>query len=356
MEEPPPSHGENRPSLWRRVKRNYVLKRFIHSLVTIFLVITGVFFLLRAMPKGPIDTMAATLIAQGTPSDRAYNIARARVNFDPDQPLLVQYWDYLTSVFKGDFGTTLTGTPEPVLDRIMEYLPWTLFSVGVGVTVAIVAGLFIGMILAYKRNGIVDQIVTPIAGIMAAVPNYLFLAIIILVGSVSLGLFDYASMQGRLSLYVEPGFNLTFFGDALYHAMLPIIAYAITVAGGWILTMKSTTAEVMGEEYVTVARARGLKEGRIRTMYVGRNALLPVVPQIALALGTVVGGAIVVEQLMQYRGSGQMFYEAIRSKDYPVVQGFTIFLTASVVFANFLVDVLNSRLDPRIRLGDKESK
>lgn len=326
----------------------------IHSLFTIYLVITGTFFLLRAMPRDPVEEMANSLIANGTHPDQAYSVARARISYDPDAPLIQQYFEYLANALRGDFGTTLTGRTEPVLDRIMEYLPWTLFSVGAGITIAVVFGLFVGMVLAYRRNGLLDQIVSPIAGVMAGIPNYLFLAVLILVGSVWLGFFDYAPMQGRLSPYVEVGFTFEFIGDALYHAMLPIIAYAVTVTGGWMLTMKSTTAEVLGEEYVTVARARGLKEGRIRTQYVGRNAILPVVPQIALALGTIIGGAIVVEQIMQYKGLGLMLFEATWRHDYPVVQAMTIFLTSAVVFANLLVDIINSRLDPRIRLNSKE--
>jgi peptide/nickel transport system permease protein len=170
---------------------------------------------------------------------------------------------------------------------------------------------------------------------------------------VKLQVFNLTTIRGSYSPGMTPEFSLSFLNDALYHATLPILAYLLTTVGSWALVMKSSTVETLGEDYVTVARARGLTDAKIRLGYVGRNAVLPLFSQLAVSLGFVVGGSIFVEKIFGYQGIGYSLYNALSGRDYPVLQGIFLVLTVSVVLANFLADVLYSRLDPRIRTGGK---
>ncbi|QSB05087.1 ABC transporter permease [Natronoglycomyces albus] len=356
---PPPRAGTKgtpppRP-LAVRIWRNYAFKRIRQAIFTIWFVATGTFFLARLMPGDPIDIMAGRLTESGMTHAQARGIAEAIVPYDPHASWYVQYLEFMTGVVTFNYGNMMTRPSTEVTDYIMQYLPWTLFSVGLGVLIAVFVGLGVGMIMAYRRNGTFDHIMTPIASFLAGVPNYLLAAAVVVIGSTWLGLFSFANMRGRLSPGVETGFNMVFIGDALYHAILPVFAYAVTITGGWMLTMKAATTEIMTEDYVMVARARGLKGWRIGSNYIGRNAILPLMPQIALALGTLIGGAVLVERILNYPGIGGMFLESINQRDYPVIQATTIILASTVVIANLICDLLASRLDPRIRLDDTEA-
>ena len=152
------------------------------------------------------------------------------------------------------------------------------------------------------------------------------------------------------------GFMLKFIGDVLYHAILPVTFYVLTTVGSWMLAMKSSTVATLEEDYVTVARARGLPDSRIMTSYVGRNASLPLFTQLAISIGFVVGGSVLIESIFVYQGIGQQLLKAINQRDYPVMQGIFLIIVVSVTFANLLADLLYSRLDPRIRIGKEEPK
>ena len=161
-------------------------------------------------------------------------------------------------------------------------------------------------------------------------------------------------MRGSLSPGVVPGFTLYFFQDALFHAALPITTYVLATVGNWMLTMKSSTISVLEEDYVTVARAKGLKESRITTAYVGRNAALPLFTLLTISIGFVMGGSVFIETIFQYQGIGYSLLQSVNKRDYTVMQGIFLVITLSVIFANFFADILYSWLDPRIKLGSQE--
>ncbi len=193
-----------------------------------------------------------------------------------------------------------------------------------------------------------------IASIFSSVPNYLIGILLIVLLGVQWKLLPIAQMRGSLSPGIQPSFSLTFILDALYHASLPIVTYVLTTVGVWMLSMKSSTISILGEDYVTVAKARGLREWRITTAYVGRNAALPLFTQLTISIGFVVGGSFLIEQIFQYQGIGAVLLSSINQRDYTVMQGVFLVITLSVVFANFFADILYSWLDPRIKLGKQE--
>src|SRR5262249_6218166 len=162
-----------------------------------------------------------------------------------------------------------------------------------------------------------------------------------------------ADMRGSFSSGQKKELSFAFAQDALYHASLPILTYAITGLGLWTLLMKGSTIAALEEDFVTAARARGLPERRIAILYVGRNAILPLFAQLAIAIGFIVGGSFLVEPIFQYQGIGLTLYQAIQSRDYTLMQGIFLIITISVVIANLIADLLYSRLDPRIRAAGR---
>jgi peptide/nickel transport system permease protein len=207
--------------------------------------------------------------------------------------------------------------------------------------------------MAYRRESWIDHLLTSIGSLLHAIPNYILAILIVVFLGVKLQLFDLTAARGSYTPGVTPSFSLSFLNDIFYHATLPILAYALTTVGSWALVMKSSTVETLGEDYVTVARARGLSDNRIRSGYVGRNAVLPLFSQLAVSLGFVVGGSIFVERIFGYQGIGFSLYGAVNGRDYAVLQGIFLVVTISVVVANLLADLLYSQLDPRIRVQGK---
>jgi peptide/nickel transport system permease protein len=254
----------------------------------------------------------------------------------------------------GDLGNPLLSKGTSVGDLIKAYLPWTLFSVGVGLLISFTLGVSFGMLMAYRREGFIDHGLTALGSILHSVPNYLMAIMIVVFLGVQLGLLPITQMRGAFSPGVTPAVSFDFARDALFHASLPIAVYVLSTIGSWMLIMKSSTMATLEEDYVTVARARGLKDGRITTAYVGRNAVLPLFTQLAIAAGFIVGGSLLVEPIFQYQGIGFLLRNSVNQRDYPVMQGIFLVITVSVVMANLLADLLYSRLDPRIRSNPDE--
>ena len=214
--------------------------------------------------------------------------------------------------------------------------------------------MILGILMAYRRESVLDHTLTILSSLISSVPDFLIGLLIVVWLGVQWKLVPIAAMRGAYSSGVVPGFNLTFFQDALFHAALPITTYVLTSIGFWMLSMKSSTVSTLGEDYVTVAKARGLREMRIATAYVGRNAALPLFTLLTIRIGFVVGGSILVEQIFEYGGIGRQLGQAIGQRDYTVMQGVFLIITFSVIFANFFADLLYGWLDPRIKLGRTE--
>ena len=333
----------------------FVLRRILKALFTIFCVASLTFFLIRLLPGSPVEVYINTVIAQyGLSYEEAASQAASLFAFDPDKPLVVQYWEYLKSLAQGDLGMSLFSPGTSVTEMIWTYLPWTLFSVGLSLLISFTAGILLGMVMAFKREGPLDHVLAALGSIFHSVPNYLVAIMIVVFFGIQLGWLPITDMRGARSPGVEPGLTYTFVKDALYHASLPILTYVLTTIGSWMLLMKSSTVATLDEDYVAVARARGLKDRRITTAYVGRNAVLPLFTQLAISIGFVVGGSLLIEKIFVYQGIGFLLFESINRRDYPVMQGIFLIVTFSVVVANLLADLLYGRLDPRIRIAKGE--
>lgn len=337
------------------VYRSYALQRVLKAILTIFLITTMTFFLVRLLPGNPVETYINTQIGQyGMSYADAAQQAAGLFSFNPNEPLAQQYGEYLVALAHGDLGRPLLSQGTTVGELIKSYLPWTLFSVGVGLLISFTLGIGLGMLIAYRREGVVDHVLTAVGSLLHSVPNYLLAIMIVVFLGVQLGWLPITNMRGAYSPGVQPALSIDFVKDALYHASLPIATYVLSTVGSWMLIMKSSTLATLDEDYVTAARARGLRDRRIATAYVGRNAVLPLFTQVAIAAGFVVGGSLLIEPLFQYQGIGWILKNSVNQRDYPVMQGIFLVITASVVLANLLADLLYGRLDPRIRITAEE--
>jgi peptide/nickel transport system permease protein len=334
-------------SAWRHPIARAVLK----AVFTIWVATSLTFFLIRLMPGSPVEIKIDELITQSNGAityDEAAVIASSLFAIDLNAPMHEQYLSYLGNVLRGDLGQSFLSTGTPVMAIILSVLPWTLFAVGTGLMLSFVVGIGLGLVAAYRRNSLFDHVVSSAASIVSSVPNYLIALLIVLILGVQLGVIPIAAMRGAYTPGVEVGFNLTFILDVFFHAALPISVFFLTHLGHWILSMRSATLAALEEDYVTAARARGLSDGRITTAYVGRNAVLPLVTQFAIATGFVVGGAVIIERIFVYQGVGLRLLNSVFQRDYPVLQGIVLLTTVAVVVANLIADLLYTRLDPRI--------
>jgi peptide/nickel transport system permease protein len=189
-----------------------------------------------------------------------------------------------------------------------------------------------------------------LAATLDAVSPYLIGLLAILLFGVTWKIVPIMQMRGAMSPGIKPEFSLKFFADIFMHVRVLLLVYILSSVGSWMLQMKSNTVATLGEDYVTVARARGLTDGRILTAYVGRNATLPLFTRLATSVGFVVGGSVLLETLFAYRGVGFLLARSISERDYPVMQGVFLIITISVVFANLLADYVYGWLDPRVRI------
>jgi peptide/nickel transport system permease protein len=301
----------------------FLLRRLGFFAVTLWAAMTVNFFLPRLMPGDPAIAMLARF--HGRLSGQALHAMEVAFGADTGQSLAGQYFSYLGNSFRGDFGRSLTFFPETVSQVVLQALPWTLGLVGVTTIIAFVLGTLIGMVAAWNRGGWFDSVLPPVFILLSAFPYFWIAMVCILVFSITLNWLP------------------------LVHAVLPGVTIVVTSIGGWILTMRNNMIMTLAEDYVRMARAKGLSPLRIMLDYAGRNAILPNLSGFGMSLGFVVSGAILVEYVFSYPGVGYMMLQAVLNEDYPLMQALFLFITVAVLVAILLVDVVTVLLDPRTR-------
>lgn len=329
----------------------WIVKRALLAALTIYVVITVTFFLIRLMPGNIVDMLVLRYEREfGMSREDAEAMVALLLDIELGKPLWEQYVDYMVGLLRGDFGRTMISSATvPVIQPILIALPWTIFLLSFAMTVSFLLGVGLGMLMAYKRGGVLDNAASTFASISYAVPNYIMALYFLYALAVNLPIFP---ARGSYDVSVQPGFNLPFISSVFYHAVLPVMTYVVTSVGGWMLAMRSSTIRVLGEDYVVAAEARGLKGRRVATTYVGRNAILPLFTSFAISLGYMFGGSTLIETWFAYSGIGMVMGLAMSYRDYPLIQGCFILIVAAVIISNFIADMLYSKLDPRIKLGE----
>ena len=322
----------------------FVLRRLGFFLVTLWAALTLNFFLPRLMPGNP--ALAAIGNHRGSLSPDALKVMEAQFGVG-HQNIVSQYFSYLGNVFRLQFGSSLTTQPGVSVGRIvLDAIPWTLGLVGVTTVLAFLLGTGIGILGAWRRGGRLDSVMPPVFVIMTVIPYFWLGLILILVFGVNLRWLPYIDSY---DITLTPALNLSFIGNVLEHAILPSFTLLITTIGTWILTMRNTMITTLAEDYVRMARAKGLPGYRIMLDYAARNAILPNLTGFAMSLGFVVGGAIIIEEIYNYQGVGYLLLQAVYNTDYPLEQALFLLITAAVLLAILLSDVATAMLDPRTR-------
>ena len=326
-----------------------IVRRAGIAFLTLLIVITLTFFLLRRMPGDPLYMWAMELVqVHGMDFDSAYEQVKQMYDYDPDEPLGQQYIRYIKGLMKGNLGTSMIYKIS-TNEIIIKALPWTVFVLSISLLISFGLGSLMGIVIAWKRKTALEPIVTAYAAFTGATPDYITALILLIVFAANLRLFP---MKGAYDSALTPGFNWPFIKSVLHHAVLPISAYVFESTAAWAMAMKGSAVSVLGEDYIMAARARGLKERRIMISYMGRNAILPLVTGLAIALGTMLGGATFIETIFSYPGIGWFFAQATTRMDFGLMQGLFLVTAVVTIFSNLVADILYSRLDPRIKVEE----
>jgi peptide/nickel transport system permease protein len=322
----------------------FVLRRLGFFVVTLWAAVTLNFLIPRLMPGNAALAMMSRY--KGRMQPQALHAIEIAFGINTHESLVAAYFTYLGNIARGRFGTSLTFFPDAVSHQVLQALPWTLCLVGITTILAFVLGTFIGLVSAWRRGGVLDGALPPIFVITSAFPYFWLALLAIWLFSIKLGWFP---ESGGYDVTTTVGWSWTFVGDAVKHSILPAATILITSIGGWILTMRNNTISVLAEDYVRMARAKGLKPWRIMWTYAGRNAILPNLTGFAMSLGFVVSGAILVEFVFNYPGVGWMFLQSVENQDYALMQALFLLLTVTVLVAILAADGATAVLDPRTR-------
>jgi peptide/nickel transport system permease protein len=324
----------------------HVIRRLSIYLVAIWAAITLNFFLPRLAPGNPAEAVFTRLSQQGPISPNALNALEIEFGVNTHDSLFVQYLKYLGNLLHGNLGVSTFYYPYKVSDIISQSIGWTLFLLSVSVLLSFVLGSLIGVFLAWRRGSAADSIISSLMTFFYSILfPWLALLAAYFIGYV-LGWFPFSD---GYNTRLTPGWNLDFLLSAGYHAILPALTIIVSTIAGWMLTMRNSMITTLSEDYVLLARAKGLPARRVMFAYAARNAILPSITGFAIALGSVVGGQLLVEIVFSYPGIGFALFNAIQSQDYALADGILLLVIIATVFLNLIADLLYAVLDPRVR-------
>ena len=315
--------------------RGFVVKRTIFAVVTIFIALTINFVLFRVLPG-----TAVTRISRIPDASPALKHA-LEVQFGLDRPVWQQYFIYLGQLFRGNLGISYSNR-QPVLTNLLVDFGNTIPMVATGTIIAILIGIAVGTYSAVRRGTVGDHLSTNIAVLFYAFPTQ-FLGMMLLI--MFAGVLPSVGMSDPFAIALSPWQQ---FLDVLSHMVLPVATLVLTLYAEDALIVRSSVLETLGEDYMLTARAKGVPRRRIIASYALRNAMLPTITQVALSLGTIVSGAILIEVIFSWPGIGRALYDAVLQRDYPMLQGGFLFITVTVVLLNYVADLLYFKLDPRV--------
>ncbi|WP_424565480.1 ABC transporter permease [Tamaricihabitans halophyticus] len=313
----------------------FLLGKLGGALLSLAMVVVLGFLLFRMIPGDPVVTMT-----KGRPVS-AEQLAELRERLGVDKPMWQQFIDYILGLFRGDLGTSYI-FQRPVADLILERLWPTLLLVGVATALAIMLGLWFGIRAAWRRGSGFDKLSTGTALTLWSMPQF-WMGLLLLIA------FSGAFPSGGMRYPDTPPDFLSQSLDVAYHLVLPCLTLTAALYAQYLLVMRSSLLEEMNSEYLTTARAKGLRDDLVRRRHAVPNALLPTVTLVFLQFGMVLNGAVAVETVFSWPGLGLLTYEALSGPDLPVLQSTFLVLAAAVIFMNVLAELLYRILDPRVR-------
>jgi peptide/nickel transport system permease protein len=326
----------------------YFLRRLSFYFVALLVAATLNFAIPRAMPGDPVTMMFANASVQVTPERIA---AMKELLGFVDGGLLVQYIAYMKNILSWELGTSIQLYPLSVNSLLGGAFGWSLFLAGTAVVLSFSLGSILGIFAAWKRGSKYDAFVTPGMLILQAVPQVVIAMIALFTFAIGLKWFPtgYAYTAGTVPDWT----SWEFIKDAAYHAVLPLFCASVVQIGGFLVNMRNNMINLLAEDYITMAKGKGLSENRVVFNYAARNALLPSVTALSMSLGMAIGGQLIIEIIFNYPGLGTVLFNAINARDYQVLQGQLLIMTLFMLFFNLVADMLYVVLDPRLRKGGK---
>jgi peptide/nickel transport system permease protein len=324
----------------------YLLRRIGFYLVALWAAITINFLVPHLVPGDPAEIFMSRM--RGHASPQMLHALEISLGVSHD-PLWVQYVQYLGNLLHGNLGISLTYLPTPVTQILGQDIPWTIVLVGTALVISFIIGTILGVVVVWRRGSIHDAVWTPFFAFISAIPYFWLALVLLYILGAQLGWFPLHG--GYDTDNTVPGWSLDFILSAAQYAILPALTIVIGSISGWMLGMRNAMITTLSEDYVLMAEAKGLKQGRIMYQYAARNAILPNITAFALSLGFVVSGSLLTEIVFSYPGIGLATLQAVDNHDYALLQGAFLVISVAVLGANFLADFLYVLLDPRVRLG-----
>ncbi|HHF3042997.1 ABC transporter permease [Vibrio diabolicus] len=326
----------------------YFLRRLSFYLVALLVAATLNFIIPRAMPGDPVTMMFANASVQVTPERIA---AMKELLGFVDGPIYIQYFSYIKNILSWELGTSIQFYPLSVNSLLGSAFGWSLFLAGTAVVLSFSIASVLGIFAAWKRGSKYDAFVTPGTLIIQAIPQMVIAMLALFTFAIGLKWFPsgYAYTPGTIPDWS----SWEFIKNVGYHAVLPLFCATIVQIGGFLVNMRNNMINLLAEDYITMAKGKGLSENRVVFNYAARNALLPSITALSMSLGMAIGGQLIIEMIFNYPGLGTVLLNAIHARDYQVLQGQLIIMTMFMLCFNLMADMLYMILDPRLRTGGK---
>ena len=323
----------------------YFSKKLVWFGITFFAAFLLNFFLPRMMPGDPVAAIVARM-AQGQTNTAGVQAIYEQYTelFGTNKPMMTQFFIYLKNVIHGDFGFSFSQYPRTVANVLKSSLWWTVMLQFPAIIIGFLIGNVLGVLAAYLR-GWYDRALMPLSIFASGFPAFGMATVLLVIFGITL---NWLPTSGGYGFDMIPNLSWAFFGSVIVHYMLPFLSIVLIAIGGWAIGMRSMSIYELNSDYVKYSRFMGIKDSKI-IQYVFRNAMLPQVTGLALAIGTMVGGALVAEIIFSYPGLGTTLLSAIRGQDYPMISAVTLIITMMVLIATFALEILYGFIDPRIK-------
>ncbi len=335
-----------------RATHLYIIKKVLLYCLIFVVSLSAFFFFINLVPGDPVTRYVESMRAQYSYSIPVSDelIQEYKKAFGLDKPLFTRYIYYMRELLlKQNFGPSFVAFPRPAHELILSALPWSIGLLGFSVIIAWVLGMVIGTIVGWKRGTGFDHSITPISLIVSQIPPYLLALLLLMLLSYALGIFPAGAPYAA---HLERGFTLQFLFSLLYHAFLPSLSIVLVYLSALIISQRALVINLLGEDYVRFAEAKGLRSTRLVSRYILRNTLLPQTTGLAMSLGFIINGAFLIEWIFRYPGIGYLFITAINAMDYNILMGIVVVSMFFILLANLLIDLLYPLIDPRIRRGE----
>lgn len=326
----------------------FIGKRALQLLAVIFVGVSATFLVTHLSPIDPVEAALGRMTARSVSNPAATQAMRVALTelYGVDQPILAQYFNFWSRLLQGDFGPSLLAFPTPAMTLVMRALPWTVTLLTLATIITFAIGNVAGGLAGYNQNNKFLKAFGLFAIGIQPIPYYVVAFILLIIFGF---LWPVLPISGGFAMNVTPGMNLPYILSVLQHGILPALSLVLVGFGGWFLGMRALVSNIVTEDYVTYAELAGVKRSTIVGSYVMRNALVPQLTALAMALGGVFSGTVITEQVFNYPGLGSLLIEAVNAGDYSLVLAVSSVSVTAVAIAIFIVDLLYPILDPRVR-------